>query len=151
MGPWDIRRKKSVSRLDTGSMQISRYTPPNRTGCSRLLPQQPCCKQFSLARVGIERYRQDSSAFGDEGEQSGKANRRYENKMHSEPGRVNALGSHLRIFLQKIMKETKICYQLNLKKPLRCLCFLALAFFPLIGAGKSGAFGGGPSWHRQSL
>src|SRR5439155_16458201 len=76
-------------------MQISRYTPPNRTGYSRLLPQQPCRKQFSLARVGIERYRQYRSAFRDEGEQSGKANRRYENKMYSEPGRVNALGTHL--------------------------------------------------------
>src|SRR2546428_10116434 len=107
-------------------MQIGRYTPSNRTGRSRLLPQQPCRKQFSLARVGIERCRQYRSAFRDKREQPGKTNCCNEEEMYAEPGRVNPLGSHLRIFLQKIMKETKICYQLNLKKPLRCLSFLML-------------------------
>ena len=43
----------------------------------------------------------------------GKANRRDENKMYSEPGDTNALRNHLRILLQKIMKETKISYQLS--------------------------------------
>src|SRR5213593_902934 len=76
-------------------MQIGRDPAPNRIGRSRLLPQDERGNQLRLARVLIERRRQNGSAFGDEGEQSGKANRRYEKKMYSEPGCVNALRIHL--------------------------------------------------------
>jgi hypothetical protein len=58
-------------------MQISRHTPTNRISCSRLFPQQPCRKQFSLARARIERWRQHGSAFGDEREQSSTTNYCY--------------------------------------------------------------------------
>src|SRR5438552_14530967 len=76
-------------------MQIGRYPSPHRTRCPRLPPQQPCCNQLRFARVLIKRRRQNSSAFSDKPEQSGKAYRRDEKKMYSKPSRINALRFHL--------------------------------------------------------
>src|SRR5205807_9615825 len=92
---WDIGRKKGVSRLDAGSMQIGRYTLSHRTGRSRLFPQYRCCSQLTLAGEPIEHRRQYRQALRDKREYPGKANCCYEKKMCTEPSRVNALTSHL--------------------------------------------------------
>jgi hypothetical protein len=49
--------------------------------------------------------------------------------MYSEPGHVNALGSHLRIFLQKDNEENEDLLAIQPKKALRYLWFLLLVSF----------------------
>ena len=88
-----------------------------RTGLDAacLLSQQPCCKQFSLARVRIERCRQYRSVFRDKREQPGKTNCCYEEEMYSEPGDVNALRNHL--IMVGTDRWAVHCFRLALQPP----------------------------------
>jgi hypothetical protein len=52
---WNIRRKKTVSSLDTGSMQIGGNPLPHRIGRGRLLSKDECRNQFRLSRVLAKR------------------------------------------------------------------------------------------------
>src|SRR5262249_45287582 len=90
----NIRRKKSVARLYTGGMQISRYALAEQTRGSGLLSQYPGGSDLPIACVRVEHRGQHRRSFGDEREQPGKANRHYDKKMYSEPAGVNALPRH---------------------------------------------------------
>src|ERR1700730_2798187 len=69
--------------------------------------------------------------------------------MYDEPGSVNALGSHLRIFLQKDNEENEDLLAIQPKKSSSLSLVPSTGLFPLIDARKDGAFGSGPSWHRH--
>ena len=52
---WNIRRKETVSSLDTSGMQVGGDPLPHGTGCSRFFSQDKSRNQFGLARVPLKR------------------------------------------------------------------------------------------------
>src|SRR5882762_8299858 len=90
----NIRRKETISSLDTSSMQVGGDPLPHATGCSRFFSQDKSRNQFGLARVLLKRRWQHCCALGDQREYTGQTNCRYEREMYDEPGDVDALGKH---------------------------------------------------------
>jgi len=92
---WDIRRKKPVSRLAPGSVQISGDTQPPGIRSGEVLAQHRCQNRFATARARIERRRQYRCVCRNESEYPAKANYRYKEEVDPGPSRINALRGHL--------------------------------------------------------